>query len=254
MELIKHNTTAWQQQVMATLSQCHELDKTDGDIIKAGCMNPIINTYSDDDLRGGIKKLIINIGILYGTPPPLDFELEVMVSAIREIFGNYTIEDIYKAAQLNLSGLFTPKANPYEKISMKFISDLMQGYVPFRNTAHKRLNNFKQEQKTDHQDNTEIGYRNQDYYNTLHKWRKENGRWPEFWNWRAVYKHMEAEGLFTDTPEEREAFRKKIEHSSKSVIKKQKMMSEDSLERMQLGKMLDGNYATNDFYREYVTK
>ncbi len=200
------------------------------------------------------KEMIKRISNLYGCSSfPTKDQFDASVSFIYDTYHHYTIEEIYKAAELNLAGLYSEKIQVYGSVTTVFITDVLNKFTRFRTDAHKKLMQHVHSLKTEFQSSDKAGYRNQDYFDKFINYTNASGRYPAFWNWTAMFKHIEENNMFFDEPAVREKFRSEIERGVKNMMRKNMLLERDELKAGFIGSMIQNpNYGKNDFYEAYV--
>lgn len=103
------------------------------------------------DIANHIKKIIILIG---GQTTQSEAEFNYTVTAYKQIFANYTMQEIEYAIELVLKGTINYDLRLYDKpFSVSFIGGLMQKYVDWRRTEadYQKAKQNDDDQKTPEQ-------------------------------------------------------------------------------------------------------
>ena len=112
------------------------------------------------------------------------------------VFGqlkNYTFEEVQRAIYFNATGEFQTKVKPYNLFDVNFLSDVMTEWLILKNQTRNRIAALLPKPKEPELETHEQRYQGLLNYINL------NQKFPEFWAWEAVFKHMEDVGVINES-------------------------------------------------------
>lgn len=154
------------------------------------------NLIYETDIHKKIVILIWKICDLLNVPNdkrPNDDAMINFVNFAREKWYNLTLNDIFLAVKCNINHEFDEKIENYGSISISYIADCIFHY---RKLKGKILIKERQRQEALNRPQTHLSdeENNELLYDGMVKFVNEQHRLPEFWNFTAVFYHMQDTG------------------------------------------------------------
>ena len=158
-------------------------------ILKAMSESQIIGDVSDDMLRG---VLILSAGMV--GVKDLDEPMTVMICrSLKKYYQTFAIDELLLAFELNANGQLDDRIEAYGVFDVALVSKILDAYRFKRIEARKELerNKPKLEEAKPATD--------EELYNGLMKF----AEFPEYYNFSAVFRHLEKTGKLVLTLEEK---------------------------------------------------
>ena len=159
-------------------------------ILKAMTESPIINNLSDEMIRGCLVVCLTMSGV---KQMPTEIEAKAIVKYLRTECGTMTMDEVNTAFEMNAWGKLNDRHEAFGLFDVNYISKVMNDYRFKRIEARKELerNKPKLEEAKPATD--------EELYNGLMKFTE----FPEYYNFSAVFRHLEKTGKLVLTLEEK---------------------------------------------------
>ena len=193
-----------------------------------------IRKLEQSQVRMSIGAIIVQHAGLIGIKGQIDFaQKEDIVNLILTRFFTLSIEEIYKAFQMERYGEFDTRTEHYQLINAPYICEILEKYKEWlRNTrqTHHLSNSLpspKEEELSEEEKEAKFIANIQHFYNDF----KQNGRMPLFCGY--LYDGLKRRGMIADfTDEEKELLTKRYkkrkiqERDNKSLVSRLKQSFE----------------------------
>ncbi len=178
---------------------------------------------------------------------PDDLEVKMILQFLKNHFDRFTLKEFRLAFELNILREDQNKPQHYQNLSIEFISTVLKYFLHLKTEALGSLKRavpviaLPEHQSTD-----------KDYYDRLISYVKDKKSLPSFWNWIAVFNHMEVSEMVTETDEELKEFKLKVKQEAKTQAQLQKLKAADAIERMRIDESLQPKNMKDLYKAEYV--
>ena len=172
------------------------------------------------------------------------------MGSIKRVFNHYhyiTPEEFVYAFELNVMGEYQEEVMHFQSFDMPFVTRIIGYYRHRKAESEKEAQNLEQEKQLPQQKST-----NEDFYNGLVAYFEKNKEFPVAWNYSAVYEHMKAHDMVTESLEWKQKFKQDIEQRMKDDMVTQKLKSRDALERIKIDDAFTPDSVVARCQREYV--
>ena len=145
------------------------------------------------DIRTAWKQLIAKINILLGGTDqtlPTTEELEIMIKFALDNWYGLSLSDIELSVNANISRKTEEFIQFYGKVSVSYLQSCISNYQDVRRKAILDHNRRQESEKPRAIQEPEY-ITNAKLYDGLNDFIRTQKRFPEFWDWNGVYKHME---------------------------------------------------------------
>lgn len=224
-----------------------KMTKADTEITRAGLTDHICDLMPaqfERELRRIIGVICVQYSIRVA---PDEFATNIIVKFVRNRYQHLTLQEFELAFELNLLNESDDKPKHFQNLSVEFITDVVKHFMQLKSDALASLKRATPvKQLSEHQST------DKDYYNRLMAYVKENKQLPIFWNWSAVYDHMEASGMVTETDTELKQFKLHVKAGVKTQATLDKMKAADAIERMRIEESLNPKNLAAIYKAEYV--
>ena len=151
----------------------------------------------ETDLRNKMKLMISKCHILLGAPVdslPSTEELEVMLNYALDNWARLTLAEIELAVEYNINqetGEFVPF---YGKLSVAYISSCIRNFFDIKRRVVKTHEFNKQAMRSNTQNDPDYIV-NSKLYDGLVDFVRDQGYFPQYWDFGSVHAHMTTNGL-----------------------------------------------------------
>jgi hypothetical protein len=149
----------------------------------------VISQVNDDLLRG---TLLVVCGMV-GIKDVDDATLVMICKNLKRYYGNFAINELLLAFELNANGKLEDRYEPYGNFDNNYVSKVLDAYRFLRIEARKELE-AKQPKLPEAEPPTD---------EELYKGLLAMNEIPEYYNWTSVFKHMEKIGKINMSLEEK---------------------------------------------------
>lgn len=178
-------------QILQDLSKA-EISKDSEKVLTAITASPIINHLTDEMIKG---CLFISISLSGVKQMPDDLTTFTIIKFLRSECGTMTMDEVNCAFELNAWGKLNDKHEAFGLFDVNYVAKVMNDYRFKRIEARKELERNKPKlQEAPPPTDEEL-------YNGLMKF----AEFPEYYNWSAVFKHLEKIGEIKMTLDEKKS-------------------------------------------------
>lgn len=164
-------------------------------ILEAIVSGPIIKDLSDEMIRG---CFIVGMGLSGVKDFPEEAMTLFIIKQIRLQHPTFTVNEINLAFEMNAAGLLGERVKAYNSFDLEYVTSVLESYMMKRLEARRELE--KNTPKLPEHISTD-----KELFEGLKEMVERNGEFPQFYNWNAVFKHMEEVGLIKLSIEEKQA-------------------------------------------------
>jgi hypothetical protein len=225
------------------------LNKKDYQIIEAGInihFCEIETRKQEAELRTAILFVIAMLGI---KNEPDKTTVNFILAFMRNHFPHLTLAEFKVAFEINLLNQDENKPQHFHSFNLEFITPVLKNFLFEKQQALANMNKViipKERQLSEHQST------DKDYYDRLISYIEEKKQLPSFWNWIAVFNHMEYSGKVTETDEEIKSFKEKVKQEVKTQAQLDKLKAADRIERRRIDELLNPHKMNDLYKKEYV--
>ena len=171
----------------------------------------------------------------------------LILTFMRTHFKYLTLSEFRLAFELNILDDDKDKPHHYQCFDLNFITPVIKRFLKQKQQALNSLDRISKPKELDQPLPT-----GKQLYEGLLKYIQEKKQMPLFWNWTAVYMHMEESGMVSESDDELKTFRKKILEKTKAKVSLEIITAFDAIERNKISDKLSKEKMLNAYMEEYV--
>ncbi len=159
---------------------------------------------------------------------PNNEQLKSLVMFLRRNYGNLSIESIEYAFEMALTASLPVEVEHYQSFDKKYISKVLNAYQKHQRSVIKKTSDEAQKMEREikekhYKERRETPEFQSQMYNGVVNYIRENGELPEVYDWLSCYKHMNREGLITDSTEELREFMESVKKTASAELHRAKL-------------------------------
>lgn len=199
-ELPNKKLAGFQQQTHKnSLIVAQSLHSTEKELIEAFTSHELIHVLVERNQESAsveFRNLIFRcVSICSIKNKPDELTLSVLWDYTKKNLSNYTLKEIEKAVIFNQSGQLADTIDHFHVFDIAFFSKVMDLWLILKNQTRNRIAALLPKPKDPELETPEQRYQGLLNYINL------NQKFPEFWAWEAVFKHMEDVGVINESLE-----------------------------------------------------
>ena len=223
------------------------MSQQDKQIIAAGIDSQFCDMLPSDFEKQLREKIGVILTMYAIKKIPDNLEFKLLQTFLKTHFQRFTIKEFYLAFELNLLREDDSKPQHFQNFSIEFISAVLKYFLYLKTDALGSLKRSLPSKELPEHKSTP-----KDFYDRLISFIKDKKILPSYWNWPAVYDHMEATGLVTETDEELKNFKLHVKAGVKTQANLDKLKAADAIERARIEDSFKPENMAKIYKTEYV--